>query len=219
VVDLPSPADVQTIVVLDTDQDGTTGAPGTSGGDYAFVVDQSDDSYGFAHWTGTDWDWDTPYATVSVHSRRTGVTISVNRSELGDTSGFNFWSRSDFGDDESDLAPDEGLWNFSLTAGGPEIRGVMVATKPASGPKAGKAFSLTPLGLKLPESGEPSLLVPQPDSYSCRATLGKRAFAGQGRGGCTWTLPKSARAKSLTVVVSVEFQGATKDVSFVYRVS
>ena len=67
VVDLPSPADVRTFLLLDTDLNPETGAPDSLGADYLFVADESDDTYWFGRWDGTDFA-DTPYSTVSVYS-------------------------------------------------------------------------------------------------------------------------------------------------------
>jgi hypothetical protein len=215
--DLLDGSGARTFLLLDTDEDGATGAPDSVGSDYVFVVD--DDGYNFAHWTGAAWDNDTAYATVRVFTSRTHVTISVNRSELGNTKAFNFWVRTRLGDEDMDTAPEESVWNYSLAADGPDVQSVLVATAPSAGPKAGKTFTVTPVSLKLPPSGEPPLLLPRPDSYTCRATLAGRAIAGTGTGGCEWKLPLTARKKSLNVVLTVKYQGATKSITFTYRVS
>ena len=213
------PSDGLTLLLVDTDLNGATGAPDTVGADYIFLVDEAENAYGFARWTGSDLDFDTPSSTVRVSSRSTGVSISVNRSELGNTSGFNFWARTvKASTKHTDTAPEDGVFNYSLSAGGPEITSVLVATKPASGPKAGRPFVVTPAGLRLPASAA-TVLMPQPESYSCVARLAGRVLRGTGTGGCTWTLPRSARGKPLAVVITVTYQGATKSVRFVYRVS
>lgn len=220
--DLPQAGDIQTYLLLDTDLDSATGAPDAVGADYIFVLDQADSSYGFGRWTGTDWDPKTPYATVRIMTRRSGISISVNRSELGNTDGFNFWLRARLGsgaETDEDTAPDLGVWNYSLAAGGPDIRSVLVSTTPGAGPKAGRAFSVRPAGLKLPPAGEAPLILPQPDSYSCRALLAGRALRGSGAGRCTWKLTKSARGKRLAVALTVTYEGAAKTFDFAYRVS
>jgi hypothetical protein len=223
VVNLPSPADVRTFIFLDTDLNGSTGAPDTEGADYMFAVDESDDSYSFARWNGTDWDGEIPYSTVKVSSHSSGVVISVNRSELGGTEGFNFWTRTRLGDPsarQEDTAPELGVWNYSLQAAGPDIKGVMVQTKPGFGPRAGKPFTLTPVALKDAAAEQQGVSVlPRPESYTCRARLAGRALIGSGTGRCTWTIPKAAKGKQLSVVVTVSYEGAAKSVPFVYRVS
>lgn len=217
---LPKPADIQTLLLLNTDMSEDTGGPDTYGADYAFLVDESDHSYGFFRWSGSDWV-ETPYTTVRVFSRQTGVTISVNRSELGNTGEFNFWTRTITGDvsaETLDDAPDIGVWNYSLEAAGPNILGVLVQATPQFGPQAGKPFSINPISLKLPPSGEPVSILPSPDTYSCAAKLKGTRLSGSGKGGCTWNLPRNARGKLLVVVVTVTYQGASKSVPFTYRV-
>jgi hypothetical protein len=222
VVDLPSPADVRTFLFLDTDVNPATGSLAAGGAEYFFVVDESDNSFDFARWTGSSWDDDIPYSTVHISSGRSGVTVVVNRSELGDTSGFNFWTRTRAGDvsaDQADTAPDSGVWNYSLAAAGPDITSVLVTSAPSFGPKAGKPFTVTPIGLRLPAGPDPISILPHPDSYTCTAKLGGQALRGRGTGGCTWSLPKKARGKTLSVTLTVSYQGATKTVPFVYRVT
>ena len=215
---VPSAGDVGFLLMLDTDLNGATGEPGTAGADYAFEVDPAEKLYDFGRWTGAEWDWDPPSETVRVFANQNAVTISVNRSNLGGATVFNFWTRT-WLDDAVDDAPDHGLWNYSFGADGPEIRSVVVMTSPGSGPKAGRRFTLTPVGLTLPPSAEPPLLVPRPESYSCRAKLAGRALRGTGVGGCSWALPKSARKQKLMVAVNVGYGGATKTLAFAYRVT
>lgn len=205
-----------TYLLLNTDLNLETGEPDTPGADYVFGVD--DDGYWFGRWTGSSWDWDTPYTTVGVRGSRSGITISVNRSELGGTGSFNFWARTWAGRGIYDDAPDDGSWSYAIAAGGPEIRGVLAQTNPATGPKAGKPFTITPGGLQLPPDGATASVLPQPESYSCQATLKGRPLRGSGTGGCTFRIPKSARGKQLAAVLTVSYQGATATTRFGYRV-
>jgi hypothetical protein len=192
------------------------------GSDYWFGV--AGDGYGFEHYNGHNWV-DTPYSTVTVTGGGSGLMISVNRSELGNTSDFNFDVRTirlvgedDY--DEGDSAPDLGMFNYSLDAGGPLIQSVDVQTTPSTGPKAGKPFTVTPTNLKLPPTL--SLLSGPivPDSYSCKATLKGKALAGSGTGGCTFRVPKKkTRGKSISVVLTVSYQGATKAFPLTFSVT
>src|SRR3954468_1461037 len=116
IADLPAPADVTTLLFLNTDLSAATGSPAHVGADYVFAVSESDSSYSFGRWTGSDWDFGTPFTTVGVSSGRRGVSISVNRSELGNTSGLNFWTRTvsgTGGPGAVDTAPEDGTWNYS----------------------------------------------------------------------------------------------------------
>jgi hypothetical protein len=214
---MPRP-DVIGLVLLDTDWNTATGAPDTSGADYMFGLSPSENSYGFARWTGTDWDWTTPYTTVTVVGGHTGFAITVNRTELGNTGVFNFWTRTLVGDLEAyDDAPDDGVWNYSLAAHGPQIDSLLVKTVPAAGPKAGKRFTLTPMAVVL--APQALSLPATPDRFACTATLGTKKLAGSGTGRCAWKIPKKrVHGKRLAVRVTAFYQGASKTVPFAYRV-
>ena len=215
---LNNQADVLTWLYLDTDLNPATGSPADNGADYVFVVGEKESSYGFGRWSGSRWD-ETPYTTVAVYSDPHGVTISVNRSELGNTGEFDFWVQTvDMATLQTDEAPDGGgSWNYQLAADGPNIKGVLLKTKPVGGPRAGKVFAVTPVGVQMPTSG-PAAAAPAPEAYSCTARLGGTRLAGSGRGGCAWKLGKKARGKRLVVVVKASFGGATKSFQFPYRV-
>ncbi|MDX6510689.1 MAG: hypothetical protein QOE36_193 [Gaiellaceae bacterium] len=205
-------------LALDTDQNPLTGSPDFDGAEFIFFVDNASLSYDFEQWNGSDWGA-TPYSTVHVTSGTSGVGITVNKSELGNTTGFNLWAISLGADGTSDrdLAPDTGAWNYSLAAGGPDIRDVRVTTAPARGPVAGHRFTLTPESLQLPAHGGLNEF-PKPDSYTCSAKLRGKTIVGTGAGGCTWKLPKKARGL-LVVTLTVGYQGAKKSVPFTYRVA
>jgi len=207
-----------TLLFVDSDANPETGNQNWAGADYVFAVDDS--TYEFDHWDGQDWA-QTSYSTVRVNGGGSNVTISVNRSELGNSSEFNFTARTLNTDtDATDDAPEFGMFNYSLDAGGPDIQGVMLQTKPSFGPRAGKPFVVQPIGLKLPPDGAPISILPHPDTYSCRATLAGRAVRGSGAGGCTLRIAKrNTRGKSLRVVVTVTYEGATKSVPYTFAVS
>jgi hypothetical protein len=218
-VDLPSPADVRTLLLLNTDMNLETGEPDTGGADHYFGIDESDNTYWFVRWNGTEWE-QTSYTTVRVNSNRTSATISVNRSELGNTEAFTFWVRTRAGAveaNQADDAPEEGSWQYSLAAGGPQIESVLVTTKPGFGPRAGKLFTVTPAGLRLPEVVR-SLIAPNPESYSCRARLAGKQLTGAGAQGCSWRLDRKSRGKRLVVELTVVYQGTTATFSLPYRV-
>ena len=214
-------ADQTILLFLDTDRNAATGSTDALGSDYAFAISELEYTYWFARWDGADWV-DATDSTVHAGNRSSGLMLTVDASELGGTTGFNFWLRTidgELGDGRYDDAPNDGTWNYVLAAGGPEIQSVLAATTPAAGPRAGRAFTLTPTGLHLPPSGAPVSILPHPDSYTCKAVLAGATLTRTGTGGCTWRVPKKARGKSLAVTLNVTYQGATKAVRFVYRVA
>jgi hypothetical protein len=210
VTSLPTPGDVRTALLIDSDANPVTGDLSVNGSDYLFVVDESDHTFIFGHWYGSDWDNAPSSLSVRVRSDARGVTIWINRTELGNTSEFNFWAETHTGDASSgkrDSAPDQGQWNYALDANGPHITGAKVTTAPVSGPRAGKRFAITNVALQLPPTMGVQI-TPRPDSYSCTATLGGKRLAGAG---CSWAVPKKkSRGKRLIVQLTVQYQGAKK---------
>ena len=209
----------QNLLFLDIDSDANplTGDIADNGADYSFVVDNN--SYFLAHWDGGQWV-QTSDLSVQVFGNTSQILISVNRSDLGNTSMFNFlaWSLS-VPDKVFDNAPNDGAFNFSLEANGPEIDSVAVQTTPSAGPKAGTKFIVVPTGLKLPPDGRIGTTPILPESYSCTAKLGAKKLAGSGTGHCTIAVPKKkARGKKLTVQLTVLYEGTTKVVPLTFTV-
>jgi len=210
---------------IDSDANPLTGNLTDDGADFSFYVD--DNSYGFARWDGSNWTA-TSNATVRVSGGTSQILISVNRSELGNTADFNFVASTlslsalsgDVAQVGLDLAPDDGSFNYSLEADGPQINSVDVKTTPSAGPKAGKRFVIVPIALKLPPDARTTAAAVLPESYSCTAKLGAKKLAGRGTGGCTIAVPrKKARGKRLTVALTVNYQGATKVVPLTFKVN
>jgi hypothetical protein len=153
--------------------------------------------------------------------------ISVNRSELGNSPDFNFAVTSfnmtpltgNIVTIGIDSAPDDGAYNYSFEYNGPQIDSVDLQSTPATGPKAGKRFTIVPTALHLPPDGRTKPAPVVPESYSCTAKLGAKKLAGGGTGGCTVTVPKKkAKGKKLVVQLTVTYQGATKIVPLSFKV-
>jgi hypothetical protein len=211
-------SDTVSYLQIDADANPATGSLSSLGAEYALALDEVSHSYGFARWTGSDWDWNAPSTTVQIIASPGMFLISMNASELGGTQSFNFWVRSivgEFAASNYDDAPDDEAFNYTLGAGGPDIREVAVKATP-SAPRAGRRFSVAPTGLTLPSgtAGSPA----QPESFRCSARLGTRVLRGTGVGGCTFRVPKGAKGKRLTITLTVTYQGATRSVARVYRV-
>lgn len=202
---------------IDSDANPATGDLTDHGTDYWFGIDA--DGYGFQHWDGADWV-DTSYSTVQIRGGTQEITISVNRSELGNTSSFNFVASTLFLLGMTrDAAPNDGAFNYATATNGPNILSVDVQTTPSSGPKAGKRFTVVPTGLQLPPDGRTGTTPLVPESYSCKATLGNRALRGSGTGACAFAIPKAkAKGKRLTVRLTVNYEGSSKIVPLTFTV-
>ena len=210
-------------VDIDADANPNTGNLVDDGAEYSFYVDN--DTYGFAHWDGADWVR-APNSTVRVSGGTSQIMISVNRSELGNTSDFNFtavaFNLTMVGNTPQvglDSAPDDGAYNYSFEANGPLINSVDVQTTPSTGPKAGKSFVIAPTALHLPPDARSTATTILPESYSCSAKLGAKKLAGTGTGGCTFAIPKKkSKGKKLVVQLTVNYQGAAKVVPLTFKV-
>jgi hypothetical protein len=205
---------------VDSDANPLTGDVRAGGADYLFLMIPSEKAYSPEHWNGSDWDDNFTRLSLRVALSSTGVLVMMNRSELGNTSQLNFWAVSvagDGGPGKVDVAPDDGVWNYDLAAGGPDIRQVLVQTTPAAGPRVGKAFSVKVTAIGLPQTNVAGAV--QPESSKCTAKLGGKRLAGSGTGGCTFWIPKKkSKGKQLVVTVSVTYEGATKSIQLPFTV-
>jgi hypothetical protein len=204
-------------VDIDSDANPLTGNILDNGADYSFVV--GGDGYGFGRWSGSDWV-DTANLTVTVAGGSGQIMISVNKSEVGNPSDLNVMASTLSVPDLSiDSAPDDGAYNYSFDANGPQINSVDVQTRPSTGPKAGKKFTILPTALHLPPDGRKSAASITPESYSCKAKLGAKTLTGSGTGGCTLSISKKkAKGKTLSVQLTVNYQGAAKTVPLTFKV-
>jgi len=214
----------QNVLFVDIDADAN---PNTGhlpdGTEYSFYVDN--DTYYFARWDGANWVA-TSASSVRVSGGTSQILISVNRSELGNTTDFNFtvtaFNMTIAGGTTTiglDAAPDDGAFNFSIEANGPQINSVDVKTAPSAGPRAGKAFVVSPTALHLPPDARLTPTTILPESYSCTAKLAAKKLAGTGTGGCTFKIPKKkSKGKKLAVQLTVNYGGATKIVPLTFRV-
>lgn len=179
------------VIVLNTDKNVSTG---TSGVDFLIGVD----STGPLLFRGDGTTFvSTPMTTL--RSADGGKTITVNRSELGNTTGFGFLVFSGLGSSNSagDDVPNSGALEYDLV-----IIDTLSAKFSPKKPKAGKRFrvSSTQLGL---EGGA----TVKPDKITCVARLGGKRLAGTG---CSWKIPKSGKRKLLVIVITASYQGVSE---------
>ena len=204
---LAKPSPTTFFLFFDVDRNRVTGAPDQGGAEYGFIADQSDNTYGFVHWNGTAWE-DVDTKTAAVGSDSAGVTFRINRSELGNPSGFDFWLRSRSGDaaeNKVDDAPDDGMWSYTVNvaASAPQIARLIYPLSSAL-PQAGHAFTFKITNVILADGRAGA-----PTQVTCKATLAGRPLRGTGPGGCSWQLPKSARGKAFVVTATIAYQGAS----------
>src|SRR3954467_2967407 len=82
-------ADAVLFVALDTDRNARTGDGG--GAEYVFVLDGTDQSYGFGRWKGSA---HAPISGASVRAGFGGGTahMELNRSDIGGVGTFDFYA-------------------------------------------------------------------------------------------------------------------------------
>jgi hypothetical protein len=211
-------------IFFDTDQNAATGDPTWDGADYALIDDHSTHSVGLLKWNGTDWD-DAPSdstASVTVAPDSLSLTLSINRSDLGNGAGFNFILFSLEGDGSTghyDDAPSgSGHFNYTLQ---PTLS-LKLAAAAQSGVKAGHVWT-TDLAVLRTDTNQ--VLGPE-GTLACIASSGHtklkvvlHAFvsAGGSKGSaavCSFSVPRTLKGKKLHATETVTYEGQTVTHSF-----
>lgn len=192
--------DDQVQLWLDADESTATGDQ--YGYDYVLVLDKRGAVVKHATASGLE---DTPASTLSGSAD--GTTISIDRTELGNTSKFQFYAVALTRADQSrDEAPDESDRVFVYSLAAPRPTSVLVTFSPKT-PKAGATFFATVVLVKY-DDGNSSIPVGQ--TITCKATLNARPIRATAKTlGCSWKLPKSAKGKRFSFRITVSNNGST----------
>ncbi|MGH3105032.1 MAG: hypothetical protein ACRDN6_13140 [Gaiellaceae bacterium] len=198
------------VLAIDADRRGNTGDP--SGYEYLLgFLFESGGAVEVGRWNGSTYDFDVPQTTLTA--RDGGRTISINRAELGGTNAFDMRVITQ-GYDQNDTAPEGGgVWTYELqiTVAAPSIAGVRAAFSPAQ-PRAGKAFAVSRTLLRLSDGSDVT-----PAAISCRGTIAGRTLRTSGR--CRWIIPRNARGKRISIVISASYAGGTATFQpYVFRI-
>lgn len=194
---------------IDADRRGSTGDPAG----YEFIMGYlfEGGQVDIGQWDGSRFNFDAPQTTL--RATEGGRTITINRSELGGTSAFDFRLVTQ-GRDGNDTAPEGGgVWTYELQiqAARPTVQRVRVQYSPAQ-PRAGKTFAFVSVKLGLSDGQEVA-----PATYSCRGSLAGKTLRPSGR--CRWNIPRNAKGKRFSVIVTVSFEDETgSSQPFVFRV-
>jgi hypothetical protein len=190
--------DDQLQVWLDTDENNSTGDQ--FGFDYVIAVDKGGAI--LKHGTPAGFE-DAPASTLSPSAD--GKTVSVNRSDLGNTAKFDFFVRAVAKSDLSgDDAPDSSNQVFVYSLAAPRLNNVLVAFSPKT-PKAGKTFTALVLLARFDDGSTAGL----PKTVSCKGTLNDRPIAGRAQSvRCVWKLPRSSKGKRFSFKITISVNGA-----------
>lgn len=188
--------DVVTIGI-DADRRGDTGNP--DGYEYLVGFLSEGAVVEIGRWSGSTFDLEAPQRTL--RARDGGRIISVNRSELGNTSAFDM-RVSTLGSRTGDQAPDGGVWTYELAvAARATIAAVGVVFTDAR-PRAGKPFAVQRAALRLSNGAAVA-----PRAFRCTAFLDDKTLRASRR--CRWIIPRGARGKRFSVVLTASYGGET----------
>jgi hypothetical protein len=204
-------------VYLDTDMNAATGDPQSLGAEYAIIDDNAANAFYFMMWNGTAWVDSPTSSTVkdSVSTDRKDVLLSVNKSEIGNATGFNFFVYSSEGDGTDghwDAAPEgTASWPYKLQN---PLKLALVAAK-SFGAKAGGAWNVAVVVGRSDTGGTvgpEGTLVCSATSGSTKLKLDTHGFISGGSGKptaavCSFKVPKSLKHKVLHATVTVSYQG------------
>ena len=179
-------------------------------------------------WNGSDWApaAASPVASFTAPAVPPGsplpagtLKITIPPGGLGKTSGFHFVIRATEEDVEGrDLAPDRGMWSYTLVTAPLRLWATPVAFQPAR-PVSGGAFSAWAAVRRSDGTAVTR------GSVTCRVTLGGRALAGvHGRLGggfasCSGRLPRGAAGKTVRGTITVKSASLSVTRTFSARVA
>lgn len=214
------------VIIIDLDRNPATGDEGTEA-ILAFDTDPSGVStFDFERWNGSALVPVTPTTATGGYAAG-ALTVTVPRSELENTRGFNFdvvtlAFRADLMAAAVDFSPDSDTSSsFDLTGLAPPPPPRLTATKPVGAPArpvAGRAFSMSSV-VKRQDTGATLTS----GTVACVVRIGTarvRAvgrFAG-GRARCALTVPRTAKGKTLRGTMTIRSAGGTVTVPFSFRV-
>jgi hypothetical protein len=209
---------------LDTDMNAATGDPQSLGAEYRIIEDNASQSFSFEMWNGTSWVESPTNSTVKdlISSDSKDVLLSVNKSEIGNATGFNFFVSSVEGDGTDghwDSAPEgTASWPYKLQN---VLKLSLVAFK-AFAVKAGGTWDVAVIVGRSDTGGTVGAegkLVCSATSGSTKLKVDGHAFVSGGSGKptaavCSFKVPAKLKHKVLHATVTVTYQGQTVKHSF-----
>lgn len=218
-----------TDIYIDSDRNGSTGDPNVAGAEWDLYQDWSTHQYAVGTWNGSSWV-DAPATTVSVSTNGAGnqLSFSINRSEIGNTTGFNFWVDSyngQGGAGHEDQAPDNGLWSYTIdtSTGTTPLQLSLVKMIAPKTVVAGKSYAAA-MFVKRSDSGA---FLGDESTVRCTARAAGRAVAvhpaiisltlgGQKVSAlsCLLTAPRKDSGKLLTGTINASYNGVHLTRSF-----
>jgi hypothetical protein len=221
----PYPADGGVKIYLDTDLNRATGDPQARGADYVLSDDNAQGAFSFLHWS-RGWKPATAKATVSDSLSADGraLSLSVGKSELGNSAGFDLRVESVEGDGSAghrDLAPSVGSWRYGLQ----QLVRLSYVGGHSLFARAGGTWSVLSV-VNRSDTGRPvgpeGRIACRANSGSTQLALARRYFTGSDGGArgavCTFDVPLQLRNRELHATITVSYRGQSVTHGFSTRV-
>jgi hypothetical protein len=223
-------ADMFMLLYLDTDQQASTGDTKAFGADYLIELDPG--SVNLFKWNGSDYTAAPSQTSVTYTYDSTGATIHASAADLGGTKAFNFGldaatgvttdasGNADFSKVHDDFAPDLGHGFFSYQVLTKLVLSVQSFTTSPKTAKSGKTFAANLAATENDTTGPV-----QAGTVACSATVGTKHLSAtahrvaNGIATCSWSLPRTAKGKTLHGTVSLTVKGTTVVRSFTAQVT
>lgn len=217
-------------IYVDTDKNAATGASQIFGADY--VIEQQPGSIGLFQWNGSTFVFASSQSSLTFSYGVGGATIRVNALDLNRTKGFNFGvdatsgiavdasNNPDFTNAHNDLAPDAGHGTFAYQVIAKLTLTVGAFTTSPTPAKAGRSFSA---GLAVTESDTNAGV--DSGTITCAAKIAGKAVRVKtkrlvdGIAVCVWSIPKTARGKTIRGSIAIAVQGTQTSRAFAARIS
>jgi hypothetical protein len=217
-------------IYVDTDKNAATGASQIFGADY--VIEQQPGSIGLFQWNGSTFAFASSQSSLTFSYGPGGATIRINALDLNRTKGFNFAvdatsgiavdasNNPDFTNAHDDLAPDAGHGTFAYQVIAKLTLTVGAFTTSPTPAKAGKSFSA---GLAVTESDTNAGV--DSGTITCAAKIAGKAVRVKtkrlvdGIAVCVWSIPKTARGKTIRGSIALAVQGTQTSRGFAARIS
>ena len=212
--------------LLDADRNGATGSEGLDVTLDFIVEGDGTTALDFTRWNGSDFV-SVPQTAATASFAAGILTITVPRSELLNTRGFDFFAvalafRADFEAIVADGVPDAAdNLTYELVGVAPDAPPTLAATRPTgtpARPAAGGRFVVSTVARRLDTGATLTA-----GRVTCAARIGPArlratgSFAA-GRARCAMTLPRTAGGKTLRGTMTIRSAGATVARPFSFRV-
>jgi len=220
------PADGGVKIYLDTDLNRATGDPQARGADYVLSDDNAQGAFSFLEWSRC-WKPAARNATVSDSLSGDGraLSLSVGKSELGNSAGFDLRVESVEGDGSAghrDLAPSAGSWRYGLQQ---QLVRLSYVGGHSLFARAGGTWSVLSV-VNRSDTGRPvgpeGRVACHANSGTTRLALARRYFTGSDGGArgavCTFDVPLQLRNRELHATITVSYRGQSVTHSFSTRV-